>query len=299
MGRSMVRNTEVARHLGYLRLPADRMVAPDHVRGVRPRELLIITTGSQGEPMSSLSRMAMGDHKHLEVTKGDLIIVSARKIPGNERAASNVINHLFKRGAEVLYEEVARVHVSGHAQRDEQRRLLELVKPRYFVPVHGEYRHLVLHKRLAVETGVDPSNVFLLENGDCLTLDRKGAEVEHGLPQGVLFVDEGSVQDVGEMVLRDRQHLSEDGVLVALVSVDARHGKVVGGPDLVLRGVSDLDPDVLDEAKDLIRDLLESDTREAVSDWATVNEAVRKSLQKFLARRTRLRPMVLPVIMEV
>ncbi len=300
MGRSMVRNTEVARHLGYLRIPADRMVQPDHVRGVKARELMIITTGSQGEPMSSLSRMAMGDHRHVEINKGDLVIISARKIPGNERAASNVINHLFKRGAEVLYEDVAFVHVSGHAQRDEQKKLLELVKPRYFVPVHGEYRHLVFHKRLAVETGMDPRNIFLLENGDCLTLDKRSAEVEHGLPQGVLFVDGGSVQEVGEMVLRDRQHLAEDGVVVVLVSVDSAAGRIVGGPDLVIRGVSDNIPgEILEEARHLIRDMLEAESREAVSDWATVNEAVRKALQKFFSRKMSRRPMILPVIMEV
>jgi len=300
MGRSMVRNTEVARQLGYLKIPADRVVQPDHLRGMRAKEILIITTGSQGEPMSSLSRMSMGDHNQVDIVKGDLVIISARKIPGNERAAANVINHLFKRGAEVLYEDVAFVHVSGHAQHEEQRKMLELVKPKYFVPVHGEYRHMVLHKRLAVETGVDPANVFLMENGDCLNLEKSGAELEHGLPQGVLFVDGGSVHDVGEMVLKDRQHLSEDGVVVAIVNVDGRNGKIVSGPDLVLRGVSENpQADWIDEAKDLIRGMLEEDTEDARRDWGTVNESVRKALQKFLARKTRRRPVVIPVIMEV
>jgi ribonuclease J len=300
MGRSMVRNSEVARQLGYLKLPADQLVQPDHIRGMRGSELLIITTGSQGEPTSSLSRMALGDHKHVDIIKGDLVIISARKIPGNEKAATKIINHLFKRGAEVLYEDVADVHVSGHGQREEQKKLLELVRPRYFVPVHGEYRHLVLHKRLAEETGVKSGDIHILENGDCLTIDKSGAEVEHGLPQGVLFVDGGSVQDVGEMVLRDRKHLAEDGVVVVLVSVDAREGKIIGGPDLVTRGVSEnLPHEWMDEAKDLIRGMLEADTDDARRDWATVNESVRKALQKFFARKTSRRPMVLPVIMEI
>ncbi len=300
MGRSMVRNTQVARDLGFMNIPPDMLVQPDNLKGMDPKDIVIITTGSQGEPMSSVSRMAMGDHKTISLQPEDMVLLSARTIPGNERAISNIINLLYRRGAEVLYEAVSEIHVSGHACREEQKIMLALVKPKYFVPVHGEYRHLVLHARLAEEMGVLPSNTIILENGERFIINGDEAKIEKEFSGGTILVDGKHVTDVGEVVLRDRLHLSQDGVVVALITVDTAKGVIVGGPDLVTRGFSEsLSDELMGEAKTLIRKTLESEIHDKVTDWGTVKETMRKSLQKFFSQKSNRRPMIMPVIMEI
>ncbi len=300
MGRSMVRNTQVARDLGFMNVPANIIVAPESLKGMDPEKVVIVTTGSQGEPMSSVTRMAMGDHKQVSIHPDDLVILSARTIPGNERAISNIINLLYRRGAEVLYEAVSEIHVSGHACREEQKIMLSLVKPKYFAPVHGEYRHLVMHARMAEEMGMHPENTLVLENGEKLLIENGEARIEKDQPGGSILVDGKHIADVGEVVLRDRLHLSQDGVVVALVTVDASKGMVVGGPDLVTRGFTEsLSDDLMVEARERIKKVLESELKDKMTDWASVKEVMRKSLQKFFSQKSDRRPMILPVIMEI
>ena len=300
MGRSMIRNTQVARDLGFMHIPANILVQPENLKGMDPKEVVVVTTGSQGEPMSSVSRMAMGEHKNLSLQPGDMVLLSARTIPGNERAISNIINLLYRRGAEVLYEAVSEIHVSGHACREEQKIMLSLVKPKYFIPVHGEYRHLVLHARLAEEMGIPSDNTIVLENGEKLIFEETDVRIEKEFSGGTILVDGKHMADVGEVVLRDRLHLSQDGVVVALITVDPAKGKIVGGPDLVTRGFSEsLSDELMNEARDLIRKTLEDEVHDKVTDWSTVKETMRKALQKFFSHKSNRRPMVLPVVMEI
>jgi len=300
MGRSMIRNTQVARDLGFMHVPANMLVQPDQLKGMDPKEVVIVTTGSQGEPMSSVSRMAMGDHKNISIQPDDMVLLSARTIPGNERAISNIINLLYRRGAEVLYEAVSEIHVSGHACREEQKIMLALVKPKYFVPVHGEYRHLVLHAKLAEEMGISPENTFVLENGERFIVEGNEVRIEKESQGGTILVDGKHMADVGQVVLRDRLHLSQDGVVVALITVDVNKGVVVGGPDLVTRGFSESPSDeLMRDAKEHVRHAIENEIHDKVTDWSTVKETMRKSLQKFFFNKSNRRPMVMPVVMEI
>ena len=300
MGRSMVRNTQVARDLGFMHVPSNLLIQPDQLKGMDPKEVVIVTTGSQGEPMSSVSRMAMGDHKNISIQPDDMVLLSARTIPGNERAISNIINLLYRRGAEVLYEAVSEIHVSGHACREEQKIMLALVKPKYFIPVHGEYRHLILHARLAESMGIHPENTIILENGEKFVIDGDEGRIEKEFSGGTILVDGKHMSDVGEVVLRDRLHLSQDGVVVALVTVDAAKGKIVGGPDLVTRGFSEsLSDELMNEAKELLKKTLEEEIHDKITDWSTVKETMRKSLQRFFSHKSNRRPMIMPVIMEI
>ena len=300
MGRSMVRNTQVARDLGFLHIPSNILVAPENLKGIDPSQLVLVTTGSQGEPMSSVARMAMGDHKQVSIQPDDLVILSARTIPGNERAISNIINLLYRRGAEVLYEAVSEIHVSGHACREEQKIMISLVKPKYFIPVHGEYRHLVLHAKLAEELGVHPDNTFVLENGEKWVSEGEEVRIEKEFSGGTILVDGKHLADVGEVVLRDRLHLSQDGVVVAIATVDTAKGKLMGTPDLVTRGFTEgLPDDLMGEARELLLHTLEGEIHDKITDWSTVKETMRKSLQKFFSQKSNRRPVVLPVIMEL
>ncbi len=300
MGRSMVRNTQVARDLGYMHVPSNMLVQPDNLKGMDPKEVVIVTTGSQGEPMSSVSRMAMGDHKQVSIQPDDMVLLSARTIPGNERTISGIINLLYRRGAEVLYEAVSEIHVSGHACREEQKIMISFVRPKYFIPVHGEYRHLVLHARLAEEMGVPSQNTIVLENGEKFIIEGDEARIEKESEGGTILVDGKHIADVGAVVLRDRLHLSQDGVVVAMITVDTAQGKIVGGPDLLTRGFSEsLSDELMNDAKELIRSKLQEDVHDKVTDWGTVKETMRKSLQKFFNQKSNRRPMILPVIMEI
>jgi len=300
MGRSMIRNTRVASDLGFIHIPSNMLVQPDNLKGYDPKEIVIITTGSQGEPMSSVTRMAMGDHKFITLKPDDMVILSARTIPGNERPISNIINHLYRQGAEVLYEAVSEIHVSGHACREEQKMMLALVKPKYFIPVHGEYRHLVLHARLAEEMGVAMENTIVLENGEKFIVEGDEAHIEKESNGGIILVDGKHVADVGNVVLRDRLHLSQDGVVVAMVTIDTNSGKIVGGPDLVTRGFTEtISEDLMTEARQCVKRVLDDENYDKNTDWNSVKEAMRKSLQKFFSQKSNRRPMILPVIMEM
>jgi len=300
MGRSMVRNTRVASELGFMHIPSNILVQPDNLKGYDPKEIVIITTGSQGEPMSSVTRMAMGDHKSISLQPDDMVILSARTIPGNERSISNIINHLYRQGAEVLYEAVSEIHVSGHACREEQKIMLALVKPKYFIPVHGEYRHLILNARLAEEMGVPGDNTIVLENGEKFIVDREDAHIEKESEGGIILVDGKHIADVGNVVLRDRLHLSQDGVVVAMITVDTAQGKIVGGPDLVTRGFTEsMSDELMKEAKQAVQRTLDGEEFDKNTDWASVKEAMRKSLQKFYSQKSNRRPMILPVVMEM
>lgn len=300
MGRSMVRNTRVASELGFMHIPSNILIQPENLKGYDPKEVVIVTTGSQGEPMSSVTRMAMGDHKQISLQPDDMVILSARTIPGNERSISNIINHLYRQGAEVLYEAVSEIHVSGHACREEQKIMLALVKPKYFIPVHGEYRHLVLHARLAEEMGVKSENTIVLENGEKFIIEGDEAHIEKESNGGIILVDGKHIADVGNVVLRDRLHLSQDGVVVAMITVDTANGKIVGGPDLVTRGFTEsMSDELMNDARHAVKRVLDDETYDKNTDWNSVKESMRKSLQKFYSQKSNRRPMILPVVMEM
>ena len=301
IGRSLVQNVELARGLSKIRLPREPMVDVEETAGIPGRELTVIAAGSQGEPRSALTRIAMDDHPHVKAAPDDVMILSARVIPGNERAVGAMVNHLFRRGVAIHWNDDCAVHVSGHASREELKLVLRLVRPRFFVPVHGEYRHLAQHVRLAEETGVAADRCFLLEDGQTLMLDGGGARRGDPIEAGRVFVDGKGIGDVGELVLRDRRHLAEDGVLLAILGVHSANGQVVAGPDLVSRGVlvEGSNPELLAEARDAILLALAEISPESRADLVEVQETVRRSLRRFFNRRLDRRPMIVPWIVEM
>lgn len=300
-GKSMVANVRIARELGYLKAPDDLMVDLREMDSLPPEKVCLITTGSQGEPMSALTRMAMDDHKHIKILKGDTVILSSKFIPGNEKAISNMMNHLFRRGAEVVYEKVSEVHVSGHASQEELKIMLNMTKPRFFIPVHGEYRHLIKHSQLAQKVGIPEENIVIAEDGDVIevTPDRI-AKVER-VESGRVFVDGKGVGDVGNMVLKDRLHLSQDGVVIALIALNRTTGDIIYGPDIITRGLvfEQESADLLERAKGVVNETLANINKEALTDWAEVKEEVRKSLRRYFNRILERRPVILPLIIEV
>ncbi|HEX9530855.1 MAG TPA: ribonuclease J [Acidimicrobiales bacterium] len=300
LGRSMAKNVALGRDLGLLHLPADALIDIERIGDLKPSEVCIISTGSQGEPMSALSLMAAGENKWLKVGEGDVVVISAHAIPGNESAVSKVIDGLHRRGCEVIHSGLADVHVSGHAMQGELAMLQSVAQPDYFVPVHGEYRHLIHHARLAVRMGVAPPNVLLCEDGDVIALRPDGVDFDGEVPAGYLYVD-GIVGDVGHGVLRDRRVLAEEGVVVVVVTVDARTCEVVSGPEIITRGwvYAPEAEDLLGEARAAVLAGLEAAADEGVADLETLRRHVRAALGRFVNERTRRRPMIVPVIMEV
>jgi ribonuclease J len=299
VGRSMVNVASIAMDLGYLKVPEGLLVDLDEIDRYPLNMLTIITTGSQGEPMSALSRMATSDHRKVSIIPGDTVIISASAIPGNEKMVARTINHLFKQGAKVIYESVSGIHVSGHASQEEQKLMINLVKPKFFIPVHGEYRHLVQHARLAVDMGLDSENVVIAEIGDVVELTRNRIRVAGRVASGKVFVDGLGVGDVGNIVLRDRKQLSQDGILIVVVTIDKTNGQILAGPDIVTRGfvyVRESEA-LIDEAKGKVKIALERCTE--YSDWATMKNQIRDILGKHLYDRMKRRPMILPIIMEV
>jgi ribonuclease J len=297
----MVANTRIAADLGYLHVPADTLVRLEELGQVPPAQSVILTTGSQGEPLSAVARMAVGEHKQLQVQPGDTVVFSARVIPGNEQSIARTVNNLLKRGAQVITEENRpAVHVSGHPSREELREMLRRTRPRFFVPVHGEYRHLHAHAALAREAGVPPAQVFLLEDGDILTLASTRGEVVGRAPAGRVLVDGKGIGDVGEAVLRDRQHLAQDGMIVVVVGFD-HTGQLVAGPDIVSRGFAHVEDDgaLFEEARKLIVTVLEGVSVEEKTDFALIKQRIRAVLRKFLRRTVERHPMILPVVIEV
>lgn len=300
-GRSMVANIATARQLGYLYVPDDALIELRQLRDLPREQLLIITTGSQGEPRSSLSRIAMDDHKQIQLTPGDTVILSSKFIPGNEKAISDVINHLYRRGAEVFYEKTSEVHVSGHASQEELKLLQALTRPKYFVPVHGEYRHLVKHAELARSMGVLPEHAVVLENGEPLVVSANGLRREPRRPTGRVFVDGKGVGDVGLMELRDRSHLANHGLVVCLLVLGQSDGRIVYGPELFTKGFvpEEESQEFLAKAATAVRAMLEEHSLETLGDWEELRIEVRKTLRRFFNRQVDRRPLILPVILEL
>jgi ribonuclease J len=299
VGRSMVNVASIAMELGYLNVPEGLLVELDDLDRYPVNMLTIITTGSQGEPMSALSRMATADHRKVSIIPGDTVIISASAIPGNEKMVARTINHLFKQGAKVIYESVSGIHVSGHASQEEQKLMINLVKPKFFIPVHGEYRHLVQHAGLAVDMGMDSDKVVIAEIGDVVELTRNRIRVAGKVTSGKVYVDGLGVGDVGNIVLRDRKQLSQDGILIVVVTIDKNTGQILAGPDIVTRGfvyVRESEA-LIDEAKSKVKIALERCTE--YSDWATMKNQIRDVLGKHLYDRMKRRPMILPIIMEI
>ncbi len=301
IGRSMVNNVEVGRELGHLKLD-DRTVLPvDQIDKQPPSKTVLVCTGSQGEPLSALSLIAAGDHKLVHAGRGDTVILSASAIPGNESAVHRVINSLYKAGAEVYAAETSAVHVSGHAAADELREMLNVVRPRHFVPVHGEFRHLALHKKIAQSVGITERDITVVEDGDVLELRAGKVRRDGRVTAGMVLVDGLGVGDVGPTVLRDRRLLAEDGFLMCVVTIDSQNGEILAGPDLISRGFVYMDEskEFLDEAADRVYDALDRLEGEHVTDWQTIKKTCRRSLGEFVWHSTRRRPMILPVIMEI
>lgn len=300
-GRSMVTIVEVASTLGYLKIPENTIIPIEDVKKYQNHQLVIITTGSQGEPTSALSRIAHSDHKTVEIMKGDVVIISASPIPGNEKTIANVINELYRKGAEVIHQSLMDVHVSGHACQEEQKIILGLIKPQYFIPIHGEARHLMRHAKLAELMGVDHKNVFILDNGYVLELAQNDAKVTGTVPAGKVLVDGYGVGDVGNIVLRDRKHLAEDGIIIVVMSIDPKTGRLLAGPDVISRGfvyVRD-NEDLMEEVRHVAARAIENTLSGGQKDWNTIKGGVRGALSEFIYEKTRRKPMVLPVVMEI
>lgn len=301
-GRSMVNVVTLAEELGYLKVPKGILVDINQTKNIPDRQLVIITTGSQGEPMSALSRMATSDHKAIQIKPGDQIILSSTPIPGNEKLVSNVVNLLFEKGAEVIYSDIAETHVSGHACQEELKLALSLIKPKYFMPVHGEFRHLKAHADLAEELGIKAKNIFLLENGDCLQVNRRQAKQLHGIVQaGAVMVDGLGVGDVGSIVMRDRHLLSESGLIIVVASIDQASGEIVSGPDLISRGFVYVreNEGLMDQAREVAVKALDKCIHYNTRDWNTLKNAVRDDLRRFIYSKTERNPVILPIFMEV
>lgn len=298
-GRSMTEIHKMATDLGYLKVPEGLVCNIEQLQRVPPEKVVLMTTGSQGEPTSALVRIANRDFRHVHIMKGDTVIISASPIPGNESLVSRTIDSLFRQGAKVFYDRIAKVHVHGHASQEELKLVLNLVKPKYFVPVHGEYRHLTMHAELARTMGVAPENAFVMEDGDILELNTKSGRITGKVPSGNVYVDGLSVGDVGGVVLRNRRMLSQDGIVVAIVAINKQTGMLVGRPDIVSRGFVDPDESkaMLDASRDLIIKLLDHDGKD-IPEGAMYND-VKETLNKFYYEQTKRRPMVIPVMVKV
>ena len=300
-GRSMINMIEKSRELGYMDVPENVFIDIDMIKSYPDDKLVIITTGSQGEPMSALTRMANGEHKKVEITSNDLIIISATPIPGNEKLVSKVIDDLMKIGAEVVYSSLADIHVSGHACQEEQKLMLSLVRPKYFIPVHGEYRQLVAHSETAKKVGVPAENIFMLTNGRILELNENTGRLTGTVPFGRILVDGLGVGDVGNIVLRDRQHLSQDGLIIIVVAIDSNTGEVVSGPDVISRGFVYVreSENLMDEVKRVVREEIAKCEANNITDWTTIKTALKESLKEYVYQKTKRNPMILPILMDV
>ena len=299
-GRSMVNVTETARKLGQFRVKKDTFVDIRDMDKYDDSEIVLITTGSQGEPMSALTRIAYGEHRKIQLTPNDAIILSATPIPGNENAVTKVINRLLERGAKVIYETLSEIHVSGHACQEELKLILSLVKPKYFIPAHGEVRHLMKHANIAMQMGMPEENIFIMENGNCLEISQKDAKLAGDVPSGNILVDGLGVGDVGNIVLRDRRHLSEDGLIIVVITI-TKEGKVVSGPDIISRGFVYVreSEDLIEDAKNVVRKILKDDSKDNLKDWNGLKSDIRDNLRSYIFKNTKRNPMILPIIMEV
>lgn len=300
-GRSIVNNSQIALDLGYLKIPRDTWLRLEDLNTLRDEEIVIITTGSQGEPMSVLSRIATGEHKTIKVKEGDTVILSAKIIPGNERSIGKIINHLCRRGANVIYEKVSEIHVSGHASKEELKLMLNMIRPRYFMPIHGEYRHLAFHAQLAEKVGIPRENIFILENGDILEITEDGARKNGKVNSGMVFIDGRGISGVEDVVLRDRRRLAHDGIVLILLAVEKLTGNIVSGPDIISRGFifEDASPEIIGEVKRIVSDVLKDMDRELIIDSSLLKDRLRSVLKKYLRNTMQRRPMIMPVIVEI
>lgn len=300
-GRSMENIVGVAMELGYLNVEKDILINIDAINKYTSDKIVIITTGSQGEPMSALARMASSEHKKVNISEGDMVIISATPIPGNEKLVSKVINQLFKKGADVIYEALADVHVSGHACQEELKLMHALVKPRFFIPVHGEFRHLKQHAELAIKLGMAPNHIVIADNGDVVEIGRDMIRKNGSVTSGQVFVDGLGVGDVGNIVLRDRKHLSQDGILTVVVTIEKESGTVIAGPDIISRGFVYVreSEDLMEEAREMVKNALKDCEEKHITDWATMKSSIKDSLRIFLYEKTKRKPMILPIIMEI
>lgn len=301
IGRSMVNVVNIAYELGYLDIPPGVLVDLEEANRLPHGQVVFLTTGSQGEPMSALTRMALAEHKQVEIVPGDTIIISASPIPGNEKLVARIVDHLFKRGAEVIYDPVSGIHVSGHPSQEELKLMINLVRPRFFVPIHGEHRMLIKHAALAQELGIPPACIFVAENGQVLEVTRHAARLAGRVTAGRVLVDGLGVGDVGNIVLRDRKQLAQDGILIVVIAIHQESGQVVAGPDIISRGfvyVREAE-ELMEDARARVREALDFCAERGISEWASIKGQVRDTLSKFLYERTGRRPMILPIIMEV
>ena len=300
-GRSMVNMINTANELGYIDCPDNIFIDIDMIKNYPDENLVLITTGSQGEPMSALTRMAAGDHRKVTITPNDLIIISATPIPGNEKYVSKVIDDLMQIGAEVVYSSLEAIHVSGHACQEEQKLILALAKPKYFIPVHGEYRQLRAHSETAQSMGIDKNNIIMMSNGRVLEIGENGAEFTGSVQSGRVLVDGLGVGDVGNIVLRDRQHLSQDGLIIIVLTMDSATGTVVAGPDVISRGFVYVreSENLMDDVKSVVRNEIRKCEQRGVRDWGTIKSATRDALRDYIFMKTKRNPMLIPIIMEV
>ncbi len=300
-GRSMQNMIEAAMKIGYIKVEKDVFIDIDMIKNYTDEQLVIITTGSQGETMSALTRMAAGNHKKVTITPNDLVIISANPIPGNEKSVSKVIDDLMKIGADVVYSSLADVHVSGHACQEEQKLILSLARPKYFIPVHGEYRQLLAHAETAKKLGMPSQNIFITTNGRTLEMNEQEAKFTALVPSGKVLVDGLGVGDVGNIVLRDRQHLSQDGLIVIVLTMDSSTGEIVSGPDVISRGFVYVreSENLMEDVKNVIKEEVEQFEQKHITDWSTIKSTLKDNLRDYIFQKTKRDPMILPIIMEI
>ena len=300
VGRSMINNVRISSQLGYLDIPENTLIEMEEINKYPPEKIVIATTGSQGEPLSALTRIATAEHRWVGIIPGDTVIFSATPIPGNEKLVARTIDLLFKQGAEVIYEKERGVHVSGHASQEELKLLLNIIRPRYFIPVHGEYRHLKKHAQIAESLGIPPSRIFVAENGQVIEISKKKAAVTGKVTAGKVLVDGLGVGDVGNIVLRDRRQLSQDGIMIVVVTINKASGQIVAGPDIVTRGFVYVreSEHLIENAKVKVKEALEQCRRKNITEWAAIKSQIRDRLGKHLYEITGRKPMIMPIIME-
>jgi ribonuclease J len=291
----------IAMELGYLKVADGVLIDISEINNYPPNRIVILTTGSQGEPMSALTRMAMADHRKVEILPGDTVMISATPIPGNEKLVARTVDYLFKQGADVIYESSSGIHVSGHGSQEELKLMLNLVRPKYFIPVHGEYRMLKVHSKIAQDLGIPKTNIFIAENGSVLEFTADSGAMVGKVNAGALLVDGLGVGDIGNIVMRDRRQLSQDGILIAVIAMDKENGCVISGPEIVSRGFVYVreSEQLMEEARAKIQEALDRCEASGSNDWGTIKNSVRDILGKFLYEKTRRRPMIMPIILEV
>jgi ribonuclease J len=302
LGRRMSDNTSIAEELGFLNVPSGLIIRSKDIRNYPREKVCVVSGGCQGEPLSALSRVALDEHKDLKIEPGDTVVISARMIPGNERAVGRMMDHFYRRKAEIYYPDGAQppVHVSGHASEEELKLVMTLVKPKYFIPIHGAYRQMQRHARIAEKTGAIREKIIVAETGDILRFTESSAEIVGKAPVGKVLIDQGSLEEVGEIVIRDRKHISEDGIVISIVAINKQSGMIEQAPEMVIRGVGFVEEArLLAESKDLVLDTVNASTVEERGDYSVIKEKIRKDLKKYFLKQTAKRPFILPVIMEV